>query len=302
MTTSNKFVYILILNWNGWKDTIECIVSCQKLSYTNYRILIIDNGSEDGSELIIRKQFPDIPLIQTGSNLGFAGGNNVGIRQALAHGADYVWLLNNDTIVKSDALDELVNAAERDSITGIVGSKIYYHEDPVKIWFAGGIWRANRAFNTHRGYNEYDHGQYNTVQEVDYITGCSLLIKSSVINAIGLMHEEYFLYWEETDWNTLAYKNGWKIIYVPSSIVWHKISSTIKNDSYQQIYYYIRNGLLFFQRHEPKRLFYLFAHVIYHTLRLYKKGNINSAKAYRDGIKDFILRRFGKQNTTGTNR
>src|SRR5664279_2479168 len=104
MKDAAKLTYIILLNWNGWQDTIACVESCRKLSYPNFRILIVDNGSTDNSEAILRERLPDIELLQTGANLGFAGGNNVGIRHALAQGADYVWLLNNDTVVDAEAL------------------------------------------------------------------------------------------------------------------------------------------------------------------------------------------------------
>ncbi len=123
-------VYIILLNWNGWKDTVECVESCRKLSYPDVRIVIVDNGSTDGSETRLRERFPDLELIQTGANLGFAGGNNVGIRYALEKGAEYVWLLNNDTIADAEALSALVQAAEDDQTVGMVGSKIVYHDDP----------------------------------------------------------------------------------------------------------------------------------------------------------------------------
>src|SRR6266568_5938037 len=125
----DKLSYIIILNWHGWQCTIECVESCKKLSYLNFRILVVDNGSTDGSEAILRERFPDVELLQTGANLGFAGGNNVGIRYALEQGAEYVWLLNNDTTVDADALSALVRMAEGDTKIGMAGSKILYHDD-----------------------------------------------------------------------------------------------------------------------------------------------------------------------------
>lgn len=287
-------VYILMLNWNGWKDTIECIESCLKLSYPNFRILIVDNGSTDESESILRERFPGIEFIQTGANLGFAGGNNVGIRYVTENGADYVWLLNNDTIVAPHSLTELVKVADGDNNIGIVGSKIYYNAEPHKIWFAGGIWRSTKSYATHRGLDEDDIGQYDEICAVDYITGCSLLIKAEVIRQIGMMKEDYFLYWEEVDWNASVAELGWKILYVPDSIVWHKISATIGKRSYLANRYNIRNCLLFFQRHAPQRLFTLFIYIFYDAFKQFRSGQIELAKAYLHGSKDFILRRFGE--------
>lgn len=290
----DKLVYLIILNWNGWQDTIECVESSMKLTYSNFRILIVDNGSSDGSESILRGRFPNIEFIQTAENLGFAGGNNVGMRYALEHDADYVWLLNNDTVVDPAALSELVKVADKKATTAIVGSKIYYFYEPNKIWFAGGNWRKNKLFASHRGDGEIDFGQYDEVCEVDYITGCSLLIKSSVIKEVGMMDESYFLYWEEVDWNATVFKKGRKILYVPSSLVWHKISASIKNQTHIQAYYYIRNALLFFQKHEPKRLLPLFINIVLNVRSLYQSGRKDMANSYIKGVRDFVIRRTGK--------
>jgi GT2 family glycosyltransferase len=293
MTDPDGLVIIIILNWNGWQDTIECVESCRKLSYENFRILIVDNGSTDGSEAILRGRFPDIGFIQTDSNLGFAGGNNVGIRYALEQGADYVWLLNNDTIVDPEALTELVRSAGIDAAAGIVGSKIYYYNEPNKIWFAGGMWRQIKSYARHRGVNEEDTGQYDDICEVDYISGCSLMIRSQVVREIGVMPEDYFLYWEEVDWNARAVARGWKILYVPKSVVWHKVSSSIGEDSPLHYRYSIRNALLFFQRHAPLRCIKVLGYVLYDAAKHYSNGKNDLAKAYLAGARDFFLRRFG---------
>lgn len=290
----NRMVYIIILNWNGWQDSTECIESCRKLSYSNFRILIVDNGSTDGSESILRERFPELEIIQTGANLGFAGGNNVGIRYALEHGADYVWLLNNDTIADPDALTQLVNVAGSDGRIGIVGSKIFYHTKQDKLWFAGGIWRSTKSYATHRGLNEDDSGQYDEICGVDFITGCSLLVKAAVIEDIGFMNEDYFLYWEDVDWNALAAKHGWRLLYVPSSIVFHKISASIGNTSYLANRYYTRNCLLFFQRHEVRRLPMLVLYIINDAIKLWRGGQLDTARGSLHGLKDFLLRRFGQ--------
>lgn len=168
-----KLVYLIVLNWNGWKDTVECIDSCLKLTYTNFRILIVDNGSTDNSESILRECFPSVEFIQTGENLGFAGGNNVGIRYALEQGAVYVWLLNNDTVVDSKALDELLKVAESDDKIGIVGSKIYYYDKPDILWFAGGVITSLAKLVQHIGVNKKDSQVHNENMDVDFITGAA---------------------------------------------------------------------------------------------------------------------------------
>ncbi|KNZ70049.1 N-acetylglucosaminyl-diphospho-decaprenol L-rhamnosyltransferase [Thermincola ferriacetica] len=238
-------VYIIVLNWNGWQDTVECVESCQKLTYPNFRILIVDNGSSDGSEAILRNRFPDIEFIQTGANLGYAGGNNIGIRYALAHGADYIWLLNNDTTVTPDALTALVDVAEKNPQVGIGGSKIYFYNKPKTLWFAGGHIDFHSGETLHMGMGDLDTGQFDYRREVDYITGCSLLARRNLIETIGLMDEEYFLYFEETAWCVKASLAGYKVVFVPESVIYHKESGSTGARSPLFYYYMTRNRLYF---------------------------------------------------------
>jgi GT2 family glycosyltransferase len=246
----SALVYIVLLNWNGWRDTIECVESCRRLDYCYFRVLIVDNGSTDGSESILCERFPELDFIQAGANLGFAGGNNLGIRYALERGADFVWLLNNDTTVAPEALSELVRVASSDERAGIVGSKLYYYDQPTIIAFAGGEWKQTPLYPRHRGMDEEDRGQYGSVAEVDFITGCSLLIKAAVIQDIGEMQDSYFLYWEDIDWNATADEHGWKIMFAPASHVWHKVSATTDTLPGIKDYYGVRNRLLFLKRHK----------------------------------------------------
>lgn len=286
-------VYIVLVNWNGWQDTIECVESCHKLAYRHFRILIVDNGSTDGSESILRARFPQVDLIQAGANLGFAGGNNLGIKSALEQGADFIWLLNNDTLVAPEALGELVAVANSDERVGIVGSKLYYYNAPGKIAFAGGGWKQSPLYPVHRGVDEDDQGQYNSVEEVDFITGCSLLIKAAVINDIGEMYDRYFLYWEDIDWNATADEHGWKILFTPGSHVWHKVSSTTNMLPGIKDYYSVRNRLLFLKRHKKALLVPAFLRSIAVCLRYGITGKKSRALLYFNGLKDFALNRFG---------
>jgi len=171
----NPRVFIIILNWNNWLDTFECLESLKNNDYPNYEVVIVDNGSDEKPQ----SPNPDIKIIYNKENLGFSEGNNVGIKYALEHGADYVLLLNNDTVVSNDFLSKLVKAAESNEEIGMVGSKIYFYDQKDRIWFAGG--KVNWLYNkgTMRGYNEIDKGQYDLpeIQETDYLTGCCILVK-----------------------------------------------------------------------------------------------------------------------------
>jgi len=251
-TTTSPLVFIIVLNWNGKDDTLECLRSLQKLDYPNFETVVVDNGSTDGSEEAICSAFPSAHFIQTGRNLGYAGGNNVGIRFALEHGADYVWLLNNDTTVDSKALTALVKTAQADARIAFVGSKIYFYDKPDVIWCVGGtIDLAAGGRTDHPGMHQEDKGQFDNISDVGYVTGCSLLAGRAAISAIGLLPEQYFLYCEETDWNLAAQRNGYRTVLAPYSHVWHKYAET---GDYKErfIYYSFRNRIRIVRKYAPR--------------------------------------------------
>jgi len=224
--TEYPLVYIIVLTWNGKTDTLECLKSLQDLAYPNAKILVVDNASEDGTAEAVRASFPMVELVCTNSNLRFAGGNNTGIENALRHGADYVLLLNNDTVVDRDFLTRLVQTAEEQQQIGIVGPKVYYYGEPKRIWFAGGRIEWWKGWVSHIGIRETDECQYDAVREVDYITGCCMLVKRGVIDAVGALDERFYLYGEDVDWCIRARRAGFKVVYVPSSHIWHKVSTS----------------------------------------------------------------------------
>ncbi|MBI5888328.1 MAG: glycosyltransferase family 2 protein [Deltaproteobacteria bacterium] len=245
-------VAIIVLNWNGHKDTIECVESLKKTTYPDYEILIVDNGSSDGSEAILRKKFPELKLIQTGKNLGFAGGENIGIREALAKGADYVLLLNNDTTVDPDFAGELVKAASLNPRAGILCSKVYLLSRPGIIWYAGASFHPWLGWGRHRGYGRKDAGQFDRTEETPRACGCSLMATREFCEKAGLLDEKYFCYCEDTDWGMRARKAGFKVLYVPASKVWHKVAqSTGGPATSMSLYYFVRNSLRCVDRNAP---------------------------------------------------
>lgn len=255
MRDSSPKVAIILLNWNGYNDSYECIKSLEYLDYNNFHVFLVDNASTDGSyEKLVQdnrlgKFNVEVTCIQSGGNLGSAGGNNVGINAAYELGYDYFWMLNNDTYVDNIALSALINVIDADQKIGIVGSKIYF-ADSKRLWFAGGEVNPYMGTSKHFGINEEDHGQYDDINEVDFIVGCSMLFRRELVEEIGLLEEDYFIYYEDTDWNVRAKRNGWKIIYVPQSIIYHKESSSTKADDLSPYYgyYLIRNGYLMASR------------------------------------------------------
>lgn len=225
MSTNNSpIVYIIVLTWNGKKDTLECLSSLQRVSYPNTHIILVDNASTDRTIEAVRRDFPHAHCIRNERNLRYSGGNNVGMQYALTQGADYVLLLNNDTVVDPPFLDHLIQTAESSELVGIVGPMIYYHNSPKKIWFAGGIIRWWQGWIEHRGIRETNNGQYSTTEQTDYVTGCCLLVKRSVIEKIGFLDERYFMYGEDVDYCVRASRAGFKIFFEPNARIWHKIS------------------------------------------------------------------------------
>ena len=216
------FVAIIILNYNGKIDTFECLNSLHKIGYKNFRIYLVDNGSTEAIENEVVIRFPDIKFIGNNSNLGFTGGNNVGCKAAITDGADYVLLLNNDTVVDEYFLDYLVAECEKDNRIGMATSKIYFYGQDKVLWAYGAKIDRLSARSPHIGVYEYDDCKYDYIREVDRITGCAMLMRREVIDKIGMLDDRFFIYEEELDWCIRARKAGYKLVVVPNSIIWHK--------------------------------------------------------------------------------
>jgi GT2 family glycosyltransferase len=246
--TDSPLVHVVILNWNGWRDTVECVASVKQTNYPNFQIVVVDNASSDDSEDKIRAAHPDITMLQSGVNRGYAGGNNVGIRHALDSGAPFVWILNNDTTVAPNTLAELVRATS-DPGVGIVGSKIYYMGEPTRLWFAGGKidWRRGIAYNV--GADQDDRGQFDDATEAEMASGSSMLISRRTFERAGLFDERLFLYFEEADLCCRACKAGLRITFAPASRVWHNVSHTTGIRSPLWLYYFTRNNIQFVRRY-----------------------------------------------------
>jgi len=306
-------VAIVILNWNGWKDTIECLESVYQITYENFNVIIVDNGSKDKSikkineysqgQIKIKSNFFEYNLgnkpiqiieyimdeadagggkekeiidlasnkkliiINNGKNLGFAKGNNIGIKYALnVLFADYVLLLNNDTVVEKDFLDIGINYMQENENVGIVTSKIYYYNYPNKIWAAGGQikkWIGDGGGIRH---NQLDNGQFNTIKSVAYAPGTMALIKKSVFEKVGLLPECYFATGEEMEFAIKTRKIGYDIVCNPDSIIYHKVGMS-DNRSLKYRYNSWRTRLLFIERNVSNNLIWKIVSTI--TIWLY---------------------------------
>jgi len=285
---NSKKVYVLILNWNGWADTIACLESLFQNTYSNFQVIVCDNGSTDASMDKIKQWangslkavIPDelatglcpkpisytevlmkdinkennivnepLIFIETGSNLGFAGGNNVGLRFVLAQNDfAYVWILNNDTIIVKDSLDELVKAMAADASLGICGSKLMYYQNPTQVQALGGKYNKFLGTSCHIVKSE-------DLLNMDYVVGASMLVSKTFIETIGFMQEDYFLYYEDLDWAVRG-KKLFKLECNLNSVVYHKEGAstggnTKDKDTKSKIsdYYSIRNRVLFTKKY-----------------------------------------------------
>lgn len=300
-----KNIAIVVLNWKTPKLTTDTVNSLLKITHSryNYQILIIDNGSDDGSLPHFKKQFSKnsiIKIFNTGSNEGYVEGNNFGIKIALENKFDYILVINSDVIVKPDFLQVMFDFLENNPNYGLVGPKIYfapgfeYHKDRYSpkeigkvIWSAGGIIDWNNVYGTNFGMDEVDHGQYDQISSnVDYISGCCLLVKSSVFKDLGLFDSKYYMYSEDAEFSRRLIKSGIKIAYLPNSVIWH-INSGSSSRGPLHDYFLTRNRLLFgFKYAKPRTKFALFRD----SIRLLFIGSLWQ----KYGVRDFYLRKLGK--------
>jgi GT2 family glycosyltransferase len=294
-------VSIIVLNYNGREDTLACLRSLEHLTYPNVSVIVVDNASSDGSVDAIRAAHPQMILIETGANLGFTGGNNIGIKHALDHGADYIMLLNNDTIAAPDMLNLMVEVMEADSSIGVTGPMIYYYSSPETIWSAGGQIDWKHGITSMIGVNEEDKSQFGlTPRQVDFVTGCALLVRRNVWEKVGLLDDKFFMYYEETEWCVRASRAGYRIVHVPQAMLWHKISLEERAASPRTYYYMTRNRLLFL--HSSQASYKTWAYTLIEYARTFVSWTLRPKWQDRRhlrgtmlrAVRDFSRGRFGQ--------
>lgn len=299
-----KTIFIVILNFNTKDSTLKCLNSLKKINLNNFRVrvVVVDNGSKENFDLK-EENFKELSLkiIKNKENLGFSGGNNVGIDYALKNGADYVMLLNSDTIVGEDLVLELIGGFKGDDKIGITAPKIYFakgfefHRDRYKkedlgkvIWYAGGKTDWKNVISYHRGVDEVDNRQYDKIEETNFATGCCLLIKREILKKVGFLDNKFFLYYEDGDFSQRVKRAGYKILYVPKAMLWHEnAGSGGGSGSPLQDYYITRNRMLFGIRFAPLRSKIALVRESFKLL-------INGRPWQKKGIKDFYIGKFGK--------
>lgn len=294
-------ISIIIVHLDNQLALVDCLKSCQKILYPNYEIIIVKNGSKSQLSLTVLQGFAErvSMIINSAENVGYARGNNLGIQKALTHNANYILLLNDDTIVSPDFLDILVGEGEKSFNIGMLGPKIYYASEPNRIWFSGAYFNRQTCMISTPGSNQFDEGRNGKPFDSNYITGCALLIKREVIEKIGLLDERFFLYWEDVDWGLRAKKAGFANWVIPNAHIWHKVSvSTGGMDSPLRAYHKTRSHLVMAKLHTPWTLNKLqrgfFRDIAWLVLKSSSKDRIKKAIAYLAAIKDYHLGRTGK--------
>jgi len=280
-------VSIVFVNWNGKKYTFDLLNSLKKIKYSNYDIIIVDNGSTDGTQKEFKKKYSKIiTLIENNKNIGLAEGTNVGIREALKRKSKYILTMNNDMVVKPDFLKILVDSMEKHPKVSVSGPKIYYMEPKDMIWCAGCDYHISGYKS--RNQLEKDLGQAEEEKYVDAID-CVLMMRSSVLKKEGLLNSGLFFIHELTEWCLRTKRKGYKSLYVPKSVVWHKVSAAFegnKKENEISTYYNIRNWLLVIKKHK-NFLYFLLVLFLQSTvlafirfLRYFKNNQTKLIKTY----------------------
>ena len=246
--------WIVVLSWNGRRHTLECLRALAAIDRADVRVVCVDNGSSDGSPDAVRAEFPDVVLIENGTNLGYAGGNNVGIRHALAHGASWVVLLNNDAILDPGAIDAFEAAARDHPRAGALGGKLLFRDPPDRIWFAGQRFNALLGYaGRPRGYGKPDGPRYNRVGPTDRAAGALMAVPRSTVDMVGLLDDDLFAYVEDVDWSLRVRNAGLEVLFVPRALAWHHVSASTGGErgSTHALYYGVRNTITVCERHRP---------------------------------------------------
>lgn len=313
-------ISIIILNWNGKNDTLECLNSLRSLRYTNFETIIVDNGSSDDSVSEIKKTYPEVIILEQKENLGFAGGCNVGIKYALAHQAEGLCLLNNDTIVDPGFLNAFVERIDKEPAVGILGAKIYLYSDRERLDHIGGMWNKERAEFDFIGNRQLDQDLvWEENKEIDYVCGAAFYVKKEVFEKVGLFEEKFFLIWEESDFCFRARRAGYQIKSCFAAKLWHKVSVSFKSKAHST-YFWWRNRLFWIERNctpiERKEIFqnvlrreifhvrklktlksfelFLITYLLKKKAPLSKREKLHKYRAACQGIQDSARRSYGQ--------
>lgn len=299
---SNSKISIIILNWNGCEVTIDCLNSLRKITYPNFNIVMVDNGSTDNSvEKIVSNFRDEVDILKLDQNYGFTGGNNQGIRYAIdKYNPDYLLLLNNDTTVQKDFLDELLANIVTSKYIYAAVPKIYYHKNKNVLWFAGGSISKFTGIVKHFGIDKVDNGEYDVKEATQFMNGCCALISRKCIDEIGLLDDIFFANSEDADYSLRIMQAGHQILYVPTAIVYHKVSQAFESNKGKWLAFYLAaRGLVLIQKKHVSKLIWPFCFawffvrwMLYLTIKLAFLKDIKSINGMYDGMVDGLKNRL----------
>jgi GT2 family glycosyltransferase len=287
-------VAVVIVIWNGRDDTVECLESFRTDVYPNREIIVVDNGSSDDSVAVLKASFPEVRILQTGKNLGFTGGNNVGIRHAIESGAKYVYLITNDSLVEPDAIEKLVEAAEENPDAGLVAPVIHDFDPPRAIWFAGSIVDLRRGAAWHD--NSRQPTRNEPPYEVPWVTGCAMMLPADLLRKLEGFDDRYYLSWEDVDLSIRVRNEGRKLLIVPPARIYHKGGQSGKNLDGIYGYYTVRNSLLLARKHSgrdfPRAAFTILSEALRRSLRA-GPHRLRRLRLVWDGLRDHLFHNYG---------
>jgi GT2 family glycosyltransferase len=278
----NALVGCVIVNWNGWRDTLLCLNALRASDYLELLTVVVDNGSTDGSVERIQSAYPEIRIVQTDKNLGFSGGNNAGIREVMRHGVKYVWLLNNDTQPKPFALCELVRTAESDYRLGAVGSVLHYTSDPGKIQAWGGGW-----ISLWTGYSSQATEHPRSGRELDFLTAASMLVRRKALEDVGLMDDRFFLYWEDAELCFRLRRSGWQLGVASEAIVLHNVNASASKSSTSIDRCYTCSAIRFLSQYSHVPQLASFVFLCRRLLHRALSGRVKAMGNVLQGVRDY---------------
>jgi GT2 family glycosyltransferase len=242
-------VAAVVVNYNGREVTLQALASLRRMTYPGFDLVVVDNGSTDGSFEAIAAAFPDVEQIRVEVNRGSSGGYARGFRHAFEQGYDYVLLLNNDIEVDPEMLTELVRVAESDPTIGCVGPKCYFYGERERLWSAGGILRFRESITRERGYGEIDRGQFERDEEVDYVNGCAILIRRAAAEAAGMWDSIFYICVDDADFCTRVKRHGFRCLYAHRAVLYHMVAFTTGGYSPGRNFQFGRSGAIYVRRY-----------------------------------------------------
>jgi len=290
---------VVLVNWNSFEFTNQCLLSLGQCDTSVFDIIVVDNGSKDSSGDKIKKEHPEVILIKSETNQGFAGGNNLGIQYAIQHSYKYVMLLNNDTFVEPDFIDVLINYMDENPDVGIIQPKIFFHNNRNLLWNGGSFFNKLITLPYTRGYFRKDKPEYNHIEEVDWVTGCGFLTRTDILKKTGILEEKFFIYFEDVDLSFRIKNAGYRLIYYPKSVIYHIAGMSNKSKTKQKegyvnpVVHHLtqRNKIWFIKRYF--KWYYLVPTFLYHAfyssavmLYFIVRGRFKKLNAFLLGIKD----------------